>query len=171
MDIHDAFSRHDTQALIEFDIPQDTRVRVDWWHQVVGLASVHIEMQRIGDIGGPNDPSPPVIGRGLNGYLDFLHEDGTDLIPVDHGRWRISTWSTHQAMGEQKFTHAFADSSHRLFFVARGDVNGDGVVDVTDLLMLLEQWGACDSPCAADVDGSGDVDVNDALQVLADWTG
>ena len=48
------------------------------------------------------------------------------------------------------------------------DIDGNGVVDVNDLLMLLADWGLCDG-CAADLDGNGAVDVNDLLELLAAW--
>ncbi|MHC4947178.1 MAG: hypothetical protein ACYTG1_02795 [Planctomycetota bacterium] len=53
------------------------------------------------------------------------------------------------------------------------DTNGDGVVDVQDLLQVLGDWGPCPvppDPCPADVDDTTAVDVGDLLQVLADWT-
>jgi hypothetical protein len=49
-----------------------------------------------------------------------------------------------------------------------GDVNGDGAVDVTDLLELLGAWGPCEG-CPADIDGSGEVDVTDLLALLGAW--
>ncbi len=51
-----------------------------------------------------------------------------------------------------------------------GDVNGDGVIDVGDLLDVLGSWGPCPAPpqeCRADVDGDGAVGVSDLLLVLA----
>jgi choice-of-anchor B domain-containing protein len=54
-----------------------------------------------------------------------------------------------------------------------GDVNGDGMVDVLDLLELLADWGECPLPpngCPADVNGDGTVDVVDLLSLLANWT-
>lgn len=52
-----------------------------------------------------------------------------------------------------------------------GDLNGDGVVDVSDLLMLLAQWGTCplSENCPADLNGDGAVDVSDLLILLANW--
>jgi len=50
-----------------------------------------------------------------------------------------------------------------------GDMNNDGRVDMTDLLMLLASWGPCEG-CAADMDGNGVVDLNDLLAMLAVWT-
>ena len=49
----------------------------------------------------------------------------------------------------------------------------DGVVGVTDLLIVLGAWGACPAlpvPCAADIDGNGNVDVIDLLFLLGHWT-
>jgi hypothetical protein len=47
------------------------------------------------------------------------------------------------------------------------DIDGDGVVNVVDLLALLGAWGMCD--CAEDIDGDGVVNVVDLLAVLAAW--
>jgi len=50
-----------------------------------------------------------------------------------------------------------------------GDINGDGVVDVSDLLSLLSQWGDCPVDCPADLNGDGVVDVSDLLIQLSNW--
>ena len=52
-----------------------------------------------------------------------------------------------------------------------GDVNADGMVNVTDLLALLSGWGACpDGCCAADLNLDGWVNVTDLLIMLTNWT-
>jgi len=48
------------------------------------------------------------------------------------------------------------------------DIDGDGDVDVSDLLALLADWGPCPT-CFEDIDGDGDVDVSDLLILLANW--
>lgn len=49
-----------------------------------------------------------------------------------------------------------------------GDLNSDGVVNVSDILELLTNWGPC-AGCAADLNSDGAVDVLDLLIMLANW--
>jgi hypothetical protein len=53
-----------------------------------------------------------------------------------------------------------------------GDVNGDGSVDVDDLIAVILAWGPCPAPpadCPADVNNSGAVDVDDLIMVILNW--
>ena len=52
--------------------------------------------------------------------------------------------------------------------VCTGDVDGDGMVNTTDLLTLLADWGPCPD-CASDFDDDDDVDTSDLLTLLAAW--
>lgn len=52
--------------------------------------------------------------------------------------------------------------------VCPSDLNGDNVVDVSDLLLLLGSWGSC-SGCTADLNSDGFVDVSDLLILFANW--
>jgi hypothetical protein len=47
------------------------------------------------------------------------------------------------------------------------DINGDGYVNVSDLLVVIDQWGLTNSP--ADVNFDGIVDVSDLLIVVNNW--
>jgi len=49
-----------------------------------------------------------------------------------------------------------------------GDADGNGTVDVNDILLVINDWGFCSS-CPGDIDGNGSVDVNDMLVVLGAW--
>ena len=46
------------------------------------------------------------------------------------------------------------------------DLNGDGMVDLGDMILLLAQWGPCPG-CPADFDQSGYVDLFDLLSILS----
>jgi hypothetical protein len=48
------------------------------------------------------------------------------------------------------------------------DVNGDGAVDVLDLIAVVLAWGPCPG-CAEDVNGDGFVDVLDLIEVVLNW--
>jgi hypothetical protein len=52
------------------------------------------------------------------------------------------------------------------------DVNGNGAVDVDDLIAVVLAWGTCPAPpaaCPADVNASGAVDVDDLIAVILAW--
>jgi outer membrane protein assembly factor BamB len=48
------------------------------------------------------------------------------------------------------------------------DVDGNGVVDSADLILVLAAWGVCDD-CPEDVNGDDVVDTEDLLAVIAGW--
>jgi hypothetical protein len=50
-----------------------------------------------------------------------------------------------------------------------GDANGDGLVNVSDILAVVDAWGPCESTCPADLDGDLQVNVVDLLLVIASW--
>ena len=50
-----------------------------------------------------------------------------------------------------------------------GDIDLDGSVGISDLLILLAQWGPCPPKCFGDLDGDGDVGITDLLILLANW--
>jgi len=47
------------------------------------------------------------------------------------------------------------------------DINGDGVIDVNDLLEIVGGWGSSDPDL--DIDGNGVVNTDDLLAVIAAW--
>ncbi len=48
------------------------------------------------------------------------------------------------------------------------DLTNDYIVDVADLLILFQDWGACEG-CDSDLNGDGSVEVNDIITVIASW--
>jgi|GEM_PF-4533946 len=66
-------------------------------------------------------------------------------------------------------------SSDRVFSIyiaqnAIGDLNGDGIIDGTDLTYLLGYWGAVGSGHPADFNGDGVVDGTDLMYLLGLWS-
>jgi len=51
-----------------------------------------------------------------------------------------------------------------------GDLNGDSLVDGSDLTILLAAWGPCAAPCPADIDADGTVGGLDLAALLASWS-
>lgn len=53
------------------------------------------------------------------------------------------------------------------------DVNGDGVVNVVDMLAVINAWGVCSlgtlTPCPADINTDFVVNVADLLALIAAW--
>ncbi len=108
--------------------------------------------------GYASDGSSVTIEEEIHGYhgashFGFYTTGGASLIKVE-----IDTLiPNHFAIGELRLA---ALSCH-------GDVTGDWVVDVLDLLEVLVEWGQHGGP--ADITGDGVVDVLDLLEVLGVW--
>ena len=58
----------------------------------------------------------------------------------------------------------------RLSGFSSGDLNCDGSIGIEDLLVILNEWGACDI-CSGDLDQNAVVDITDLLAVIAEWEG
>ncbi len=52
-----------------------------------------------------------------------------------------------------------------------GDLDGDGIVGVTDLFILFGAWGPCPAQgaCPEDLDGDGWVGVTDLFILFGAW--
>ena len=111
---------------------------------------------------GPAGPWQP-IGPGElpnNGCWQSVPDD----VPTSddcHLRLTLNTTPPVTTITPQPFTKINTGS-------IPGDVNGDGVVDVLDLLAVIAAWGNPGGP--EDVNGDGIVDVLDLLLVLANWS-
>lgn len=55
--------------------------------------------------------------------------------------------------------------------VCPGDTDGDGQINVTDMLAVIANWGPCSAPesCSADINHDGQVNVTDLLSVIGAW--
>lgn len=119
-----------------------------------------------GDQGGGIGASPAV--------LEFAF-DSTGVAPGLHQALATIHLSDEDLPGAGSFTLslsievAVTDDGQ-----CPADINNDSMVNVTDLLATISQWGPCPAspaPCQADVVVDGFVNVSDLLAVISAWGG
>jgi len=127
----------------DFDIPSQSTVLPTGWHMLLL---------------GPNSPANPdwnyVITHVVQ--LKYFYGDPTNFFIFQN--WTLG-------IDNPRITTTPP--------AAPGDVNGDGVVNVDDLLAVISAWGPCPAPpasCPADLDNSGAVSVDDLLLVINHWS-
>ena len=128
---------------------------------------------------GINDDRTVVGFAQTNTQSAFVWKDGVlmalnDLISPDLGLNVKAAWAINQA--GQITGHANSQDGIVAFVLTPieprlGDLDGDCTVGVSDLLMLLANWGPCPNcaECPADLDGNCSVGVKDLLILLGNW--
>lgn len=109
----------------------------------------------------------------VNTGADVATFDGTAWTAAPAPRANVSIAAVAADPGDTLWMLG-ADTDRRSAALQRdcvcpADVDGDGAVGTSDLLMVLAQWGTCASDCAADANGDGAVDTTDLLAVLGGW--
>jgi hypothetical protein len=96
-------------------------------------------------------------------YMEFLRDTN-----VTDGRGQVAydAWVARGKSAPAAMDSVMIDLDDT---TAEGDVNGDGVVDVIDLLLVLADYGPC-AGCDSDINGDGVVDVTEVLIILAGWS-
>jgi len=102
----------------------------------------------------------------INSASDVIRLTSGGLSPKDdEDDWIVGGGSSTGFRGE---TIGLIEQSNILLGSrCDADVSGDGEVNVTDLLAVIDQWGQSNSP--ADINGDGVVDVTDLLEVVGNW--
>jgi hypothetical protein len=136
---------------------------------------------------GINDPeqgpqsglllNDPKLGTHLivaTGDLFDVFGDGSDVRTIE----RI-VYGGLSADGQVAFRLDFTDQSSAHYAASittvqpcLSDISGDGVVNSSDLLAVINSWGPCapgDGVCAADISGDGVVNSSDLLMVINTW--
>ncbi len=155
-------------------------------------------MQSIGDLpegsvfsraNGVSADGTVVVGQsvGANGMEGFVWIQGEGIFAVkqlmidariDMTGWTLEVATAVSGDGKTVVGYGPHDGSYEAWVAflgspgIKGDVNGDGVVNIEDLLAVIAAWGPCPPPpdaCAADVDGNGIVNISDLLLVIGNW--
>jgi len=103
------------------------------------------------------------LSHGLGGAIGMEHDW---FVSVQIGPDTLENLGAPQPWSAYRIT-ATAPKSPCI----SADLNCDGVVNVSDLLILLGAWGACTEPdaCPADLNDDGVVNVSDLLILLSNW--
>ncbi len=160
--------------------------RAAWW----GLDGVPVELPPLpgetgsGCVGAGNNgvalgSSRSTSQSGLSVWVDVVWVDGVPYKVKDYVSTPIpSQYSTGHAINDlgQLACNATGVPGGVVWILnptgSSADLNGDCVVDGTDLGVLLQQWGAVpDAPAPADLDGDGEVDGRDLGILLGAWSG
>lgn len=102
-------------------------------------------------------------------YSDEATVSGAGYVALDYGKNTIYVTVTAGSGAKRTYTLNVTRAKAKKY--KKGDVNGDGVVDVVDSLRIMNYASgkssfSDDELSRADVDGSGTVDVRDALRIM-----
>lgn len=144
----------DTEILWLGDIFHPSQWATPDWHAWI------LDNAAANDVVGMTLLVHPHLGGQLDLYGAGLRSD--ELHLTQHGNQQLA----------ELWTQMLSDAALPGDVPLRvGDVDANGVVNVSDLLALLGMWGACDivNDCPGDLTGDGVVSVSDMLMLLSEW--
>jgi hypothetical protein len=128
----------------------------------------------------PGDVAAPFAGAPCD--CDVSGPDGVDDLDMKFSRPLVTKALLLEGLADGstiqvKVTALLLDGTPikaiDCFEIEPSDLDGNGTVDVRDLLVLLKSWGTCDDveDCVADLDLDGQVGITDLLILLVDMGG
>ncbi len=100
-------------------------------------------------------------------YFDNLPLELPTIVPPGDFAGVLLSVAADEATSTATGDLAFTASGHTEG--VPGDANGDGEVNVSDVLAVISAWGTCDG-CPEDLNDDGAVNVTDLLDVIANWS-
>ena len=119
-----------------------------------------------------------VLREGLRDGYDLTGVDvkpvaGFDSLAADTVTGTFSSVSLPDLEPLLAWHLGYNPDSIELTVTAIGDFDGDGIVGISDFLIVLGNWGPCPAPCPpcmGDADGDCQVGLKDFLVVLGNWS-
>jgi hypothetical protein len=102
--------------------------------------------------------------------LVYLSVDVTIPAGTADGAWYVGVKLTSPSDGDSTNNEYVTLIDVGELDTCPADLNGDGQVDVNDILAIVSAFGQC-TGCPEDIDGDGQVGVNDLLTAIASWGG
>lgn len=125
------------------------------------------------DIVGDDSAKPIDIDAGIPGNETLITKYNTNCQPGGSAELWTVVGGSHVPNIVDGFAYIVAEYllAHPKPSQVVGDLDGDGIVNTTDLLILFSLWGPCANcdNCPADLDGDCAVGVSDLLTLFANW--
>ncbi len=157
-----AFGRSDLHTSVDFTLGQPGVIRLQWNLVCTGIAGSSFMLQRLPIVAGST-----IHEESASSYITPVHNDGGIFLELPAGQYRLRMYGTVQA------NSSFANPDTGTYAgrvdmvpLSPADLNDDGLVDGTDLGLLLSAWGTG----AADLDGNGTTDGTDLGILLGRWS-
>ncbi len=130
-----------------------------------GFATGHVMMSNGVWFVTPDDPIATIgAGTALGHRLVSLTvEEGEGVEVTTNIQWFDGTGDVHENRNIDWNNFGLGGGND-----CPTDIDGSGTTDVSDLLAMIGDWGAC-SGCATDINDDGVVNVSDLLEAIGAW--
>lgn len=145
----------------DLDLDDDGVLDITPWSHVIDAVGLIVQ---------PNPPTSTEYAYGAALGFEDVGPDGT-FVPghiyrcESAGTWTIGAFDPSLSVD----TPGSLNESCGTGTPCPADLDDDGQVGFTDVLLILSNWGPCSPPCPIDLDGDNNVGFTDLLVVLSNW--